>query len=255
MTVLSAVQDGSNRLMVTVTASQLTEDPDGTTVFQFSDGHQEIVTASNGTAAAPAHTFAGAGTYSVTVFNGNDSETLMLPPVAVGLAWPAATLTVVHDPDGIPLGVEATVQNLVSTAVTIAWGDTTTDVLPLFGGAAFKTHKYAEAGTYDIAATAGATTLNSADFPVAQVATVVSLSPDTADVDDPPLTMTVTGTGFVNGAVVFMGGISRVTTYISATQVSVSVDPGEFAVGNVPVLVRNPGVANSNAVNFAITNA
>jgi hypothetical protein len=254
MTILTAVQDGVNRLKVTLTASQLTEDPDGTTVFQFSDGTQQIVTAAAG-AAAVEKTFAAAGTYSVTVFNGNDTETLILPPVAVGLVWPAATLTVRHDPDGIPLGVEAVVQNLVATSVTFNWDDTTSVLMPLQGGAAFITHKYAEPGTYDISAVSGATTLNSANFPVAQVATVVSLSPNTADVDDPPLTMTVTGTGFVNGAVVFMGGISRVTTYISATQVSVSVDPGEFAVGNVPVLVRNPGVANSNAVNFAITNA
>lgn len=253
MTALSAAQDGTNRRLITVTATGLTEAPDGTTVFQFGDGSQAIVTAVAGVATAPAHEYANAGTYEVVVLNGNDTERLVLPPVATGLVWTAPSLTMTHDPDGVPLGVELLVKNLPASHVHVTWGDGTTDTIPLYGGAAFVAHKYATAGLKDIVATGGIIELTATDYPVGQAAVVTAIDPTSVAVGAPDFVLEVTATGLVPGAVIVIGGVTYPTTVASATELTTTVDPTVLGVGVKAVGVRNPGVALSNTINLTVT--
>ena len=75
--------------------------------------------------------------------------------------------------------------------------------------------------------------------------TITSLSPPSATVGTPGLTLTVNGTGFVNGTRVYYGGTTstaiRTVTYVSATQLSVALTSADLAtVGDYNVAVANP---------------
>jgi hypothetical protein len=82
-----------------------------------------------------------------------------------------------------------------------------------------------------------------------------SLLPSSANAGSAGFTLTVTGTGFVNGAVVNFNGTARATTFVSATQVTASIPATDVAAaGTVPITVTNPAPAGgtSNAVAFII---
>lgn len=89
----------------------------------------------------------------------------------------------------------------------------------------------------------------------AQAPAITSLSPNTAVVGGPDLTMTVVGSGFTSGSVIVWNGSDEPTTVVSATQVSTGVKPstasGPWAI---PVAVRN-GDKMSNSLSFQFTEA
>ena len=71
-------------------------------------------------------------------------------------------------------------------------------------------------------------------------------------------TLTVNGTGFINGSVVNFNGNARTTTYVSATQVTAAILATDVAsVGTPAVTVTNPtpGGGTSNAVTFTVSAA
>lgn len=88
--------------------------------------------------------------------------------------------------------------------------------------------------------------------------TLINLSKTTATTNDDPFTLTVTGTGFVNGTSVLQwNGAAHTATVNSATQITVSIVAADFAAaGTYPVTVVNPapGGGTSNAINFVVTN-
>jgi uncharacterized protein (TIGR03437 family) len=71
--------------------------------------------------------------------------------------------------------------------------------------------------------------------------------------------LTVNGTGFVNSSQVQFGGISRLTTFVSSTQLTGKIEQGDLIdTGTVPVTVSTPpfngqGGGTSNSVDFTIT--
>ncbi len=70
-------------------------------------------------------------------------------------------------------------------------------------------------------------------------------------------TLTVSGTGFVSGAVVNWNGTARTTTFVSASTVTAAISAGDIAAaGTAIVTVTNPapGGGTSNAEYFLITN-
>jgi hypothetical protein len=82
---------------------------------------------------------------------------------------------------------------------------------------------------------------------------LTSLSPNTAvHGTGAMLTMTATGTNFSPACVMTIGGLERKTTFISATQVSCTIDPSQWAAGAQPVVVKN-GHLLSPSVNFTFT--
>lgn len=87
------------------------------------------------------------------------------------------------------------------------------------------------------------------------IPTLASLNPPTLPPGSAAFTLTVTGTGFVNGSIVKWAGQDRTTTYVSATQLTAAITQGDLAVGgNVAVTVFNPAPAGgtSGALNFSI---
>ncbi len=63
-------------------------------------------------------------------------------------------------------------------------------------------------------------------------------------------TLTLTGTGFVNGAVVNFGSTALATTFVSSTELTAIGTATASQAGNVPVTVTNPnpGSATSNSI-------
>ena len=80
-----------------------------------------------------------------------------------------------------------------------------------------------------------------------------SLSPTTLPVSASPTVITVTGTNFVAGSVVEIAQQDRPTTFVSATQLTVSFTPATAATVNFTV--RNPDDEESNSVPFVVTAA
>jgi uncharacterized repeat protein (TIGR03803 family) len=82
---------------------------------------------------------------------------------------------------------------------------------------------------------------------------IATLSPATATAGGLAFTMTVNGTGFVNGATVNFNGSGRLTTFVSATQLTAVINAGDIAsAGWDQITVTNPGSGASNAVAFTV---
>lgn len=83
-----------------------------------------------------------------------------------------------------------------------------------------------------------------------------SISPNTAAAGGVSFTLTVTGTGFVNGSTINWNGTAYTTSFVSTTQLTASFPAAAIALaGTVPVTVYTPtpGGGTSNAINFIIT--
>lgn len=248
--IINAVQDGTDRKKVTLTARNL---PGIVTVFQFGDGTQEVVNTPGGSGSSAAHVYP-AGTFEVSVLSGSTAEHMTLPPVATGLVWAAASLTADPNPNDVPLGAKALASNVKSSSIVWDWNDGTVETLPVQYGLGQAVHRYRGPGLYDVKAE---TYTNQLSDPVTvgtiNVATTVSLAPNTAATDAANFTLHVTGTGFVPGAQVSFDGSLLTTTYVSATEVTAPIVTAGSTAGAKPVGVKNPGVALSNTVSFTYT--
>ena len=97
---------------------------------------------------------------------------------------------------------------------------------------------------------------------VATAPTITQLMPNNATAGGPAFTLTVNGSNFVNGAVVYWNGVPLTTTFAMASQVSAAIPASDLSTaGTVPVYVRNPGGTgiymnqtgqNSNTLDFTI---
>ncbi len=82
---------------------------------------------------------------------------------------------------------------------------------------------------------------------------VTALSPASAAAGGPEMVLTVNGSGFVAGSAVRWNGSERVTTFLSATQLSAAIPASDVsAPGNVAVSVTNPGGGVSNDFNLSV---
>ncbi len=82
-----------------------------------------------------------------------------------------------------------------------------------------------------------------------------SLSPNSAVAGDPGFTLTVNGTGFIDGSVVRWNGVATDTTYLGPTQLSASISAADIAsagVYTVTVYTPAPGGGESNVLNFTV---
>ncbi len=86
------------------------------------------------------------------------------------------------------------------------------------------------------------------------VPVVTSVSP--ASIGIGAFTITVNGSGFVNGSVINFGGQTLSTTYLSGSELTADGSAALAQVGNVPVTVQNPdpGGATSAAMNAQVVN-
>jgi uncharacterized protein (DUF1800 family) len=85
------------------------------------------------------------------------------------------------------------------------------------------------------------------------VAVLTTVSPTAVTAG--PISLTLTGTGFVNGAVVNFGSTALATTFVSATELTAKGTAIASQAGNVPVTVTNPnpGATASNAINVLVS--
>ena len=82
------------------------------------------------------------------------------------------------------------------------------------------------------------------------------LSPSTVVTGGPAFTLTVNGTNFVNSSTVNFNGVSRTTTFVSATKLTSQILASDIGTdGTFPITVVNPapGGGTSNAVNFTVS--
>ena len=87
------------------------------------------------------------------------------------------------------------------------------------------------------------------------VPAISSLAPATATAGGAAFTLTVTGSGFVNGAVVRWNGANRPTTFVSDTQLTATISAADLAAaGTASVMVFNPapGGGASGVATFTI---
>ncbi|MCS6881536.1 MAG: IPT/TIG domain-containing protein [Chloroflexaceae bacterium] len=210
-----------------------------------------FVSATQLTAQIPASDIAAAGTANVTVLNPNpDVESAAstftinnpapaitsLSPASATAGGPAFTLTV-------------TGSNFVNGAV-VRWNDTdrpTTFVSATQLTAQIPASDIAAAGTASITVVnpaPGGGTSNSVTFTINAsnpVPAITSLSPATVTAGGPAFTLTVTGSNFVNGAVVRWNGADRPTTFVSATQLTAQIPASDIAAaGTASITVVNP---------------
>jgi hypothetical protein len=88
--------------------------------------------------------------------------------------------------------------------------------------------------------------------------TITSLNPTSVNEGSPTFTLTVNGTGFVDGSTVQWNGQNLQTTFVSTTQLQATVPAALVAEeGSASVTVNNavPGEGVSNAATFTITDA
>lgn len=89
------------------------------------------------------------------------------------------------------------------------------------------------------------------------VLAITTLQPSSAIAGSAGFTLTVNGTGFINGSGVNFNGNAKATTYVSPTQLTATILAGDVAnAGTFPITVTNPspsGVVTSNSVTFNVT--
>jgi hypothetical protein len=217
-------------------------------------------------AAIPASDVATAGTANVTVFNpapgGGESGavtfTINNPAPTISSISPATT---VAGSGNFTLTITGT--NFVNGAV-VRWNGsdrTTTFVSSTQLTAAIPASDVATAGTANVTVfnpAPGGGTSNTAIFTIQAsnpAPTISSISPATAVAGSDNFTLTITGTNFVNGAVVRWNGSDRTTTFVSSTRLEAAIPASDIATAgtaNVTVFNPAPGGGESGAVTFTI---
>ena len=99
-----------------------------------------------------------------------------------------------------------------------------------------------------------------ATTPMSATPNIAALTPNNTAAGAPAFTLTITGTAFGAGSVVYFNGVAQPTTFVGATQVSAMI-PGTAVAntGAMPVIVRvttngqyGTVTQSSNAVNFTV---
>ncbi len=84
------------------------------------------------------------------------------------------------------------------------------------------------------------------------VPNIATLSPPSTPAGSTGFTLTVNGSNFGTGSIVYFNGAAQATMYVSANQVTAAITATEVAnAATVPVYVHS-GIYNSNTVNFTI---
>ena|SRR5205823_530013 len=85
------------------------------------------------------------------------------------------------------------------------------------------------------------------------VPSITALMPQSSPVNSLPFTMTIQGSDFATDATVFWNGIPQHTTFLSPSQLLVSVtDTDLMFTGPAHIAVHTQGL-NSNTVDFSVT--
>lgn len=265
---------GSGGLTLTVSGTNFV--PGAVLRWNGNDRPTTVVSASRVTAAIPASDLASAGTATITVLNptpgGGTSNGLtftVTPPAAnpVPTLASLAPASRMAGAGGFTLSVAGS--NFVPGAV-VRWNGSdrpTTHISANQLSAAIPAGDVAAAGTISVTVAnpaPGGGSSNSLPFSVLPSAaanpqpSLTSLSPSTRPAGSDAFTLTVTGTGFVQGSVVRWNGSDRPTTFISGTQLRAAIpatDVASVGSASVGVFTPAPGGGLSNTRTFTIAAA
>jgi hypothetical protein len=101
--------------------------------------------------------------------------------------------------------------------------------------------------------TSGSVTLTI--LPLETQPVVLNISPTSATGGGPAFTLTVNGSGFVQGSQVSFNANNVVTTFVSSTQLTAAIPAGAIAIVGYPnVIVMNPGGLSSVPFSFTVIN-
>jgi hypothetical protein len=241
-----------------------------TSVVNFNGSPRATTFVSGGqvTATITAADIATAGSASITVTNpapGGGTS----PATSFAINNPFPTVTSVSPTTGLAGGAAFTltvngtgfVPNSVVNFNHIA--RVTTFVSSTQLTAAILASDIASSGTFQINVTdptpGGGTSTNNVTFQVNNpVPVITSLSPTSIAAGSAAFTLTINGTGFVTGATLSFGGVTRGTTFVSSTQVTAAILPADVATTGTPAVILTnptPGGGASNSVNFNVTAA
>jgi len=221
------------------------------------------VTSTQIVATIPAADIATAGTVNVTVTNPAGGGTSNAQTFTINN--PAPTETSLSPTSAIAGGAAFTLTvngtGFVSTSVVKFNGaaKTTTFVNATQLTAAITAADIATAGTAPVTVTnpAPGGTSNAVSFAINNaVPTISSLSPSSAVAGSAPFTLTVSGVGFLSGAIVSFNGAPKATTFVSNTQITTTILASDIATaGTASVTVTNPAPTPgpSGALAFTIS--
>ena len=220
-------------------------------------------TATQLTAAVPANLLAQAGTATIQVVNPNETQSNTAtftinaapPPTIISINPASATagsaaLTLTVTGTGFLSGA---VVNWNSTALATTFGSATQLT------AAVPASLLAQAGTATIqVVNPNKAQSNTVGFTISSAPppTITSINPASATAGSAALTLTVTGTGFLSGAVVNWNSTALATTFGGATQLTAAVPASLLTqAGTATIQVVNPNNTQSNTVGFTISSA
>ena len=115
------------------------------------------------------------------------------------------------------------------------------------------------AGTFAVGASESTGNSNTVTFTVTNpVPTVTTMLPTSTNAGSPDLTLTVNGTNFVSSSVIKFNGASKLTTFVSPTQLTTTLFQNSDlkTAGSFPVTVTNPAPGGGTAapsVTFTVT--
>jgi hypothetical protein len=87
------------------------------------------------------------------------------------------------------------------------------------------------------------------------VPTLTTVSPNSASTGDSDVTVTLTGTNFVNSSVMRVNGVARPTTYVSSTQLTATVPASDLLTAaslSITVYTETPGGGATSAQTFTV---
>jgi hypothetical protein len=235
-----------------------------------------FVSATQLTASIPATDTAFSGTATVSVFNAaasaspGISNTVPFTMTSPGpLAAPGVpTLSQSSASAGSPaLTLTLTGTNILpcSVAQWVSSGNVTTPLAttyipPTTGGASLSVTvppgNLLASGTAQVQVVnpaPGGGTSGGSPFTISGPAITSVTAPSTAACSLAGLTLTVSGTDFVNSSVVNWNGAPRATTFISATQLTALISSADAAFQGAQAITVSNGSAVSNSFNFAVT--
>jgi len=141
----------------------------------------------------------------------------------------------------------------------VQWGGsarTTTFVSATKVTASIAAADVAVAGSKAVTVKVGTMVSNSADFTVTAPPakpTVTSISPNYAYRNAAALTMTVTGTSFTSGSIVYWGSAQLSTTFVSATKLTAAVPAANLTTLGTFQVTVGTGAVMSNAMPFTVS--
>jgi len=209
------------------------------------------------TATVPATLLTTTGSFSIIVKNPDNGTS---GPATFTVNAPSPTITNLNPSsatqNGAGFTMTVTGTNYVNGAV-VYWGSTA--LTTTFGSSTSLTATVPStllttAGSFSITVkNPSGSTSGPATFTVNALPTITSLNPSSATQNGAGFTMTVTGTNYVNGAIVYWGSTALTTTFGSSTSLTATVPSTLLtATGSFSITVKNPSGATSGPATFTV---